>query len=113
MRNVLLIGTLPKLLQQRKRAFEASGYRVCIADDVSDAVKIIDEDRCDVVVIGVAIGENDRTQLARTLKRKCPTVKIVCLYLGGIRNAESADAVLQVTPEAQDLVRTVGFLVSA
>jgi DNA-binding NtrC family response regulator len=110
MHTVLLVGATTKLVKQRKEAFEASGYRVCIARDEDEAFRLVDAKRCDLVVIGVAMDEQHRTILARELKARRPHVKVICLYLGSIRNVEAADAVLQVTSGEQDLVHAARFL---
>jgi len=113
MPNALLLGTVPELLEQRRQAFEAAGYDVRIAHDLKSALRIVGAAPCDVIVIGHAVGERARTSLARTLKAKPRPPKIICLYLAAIRNAEEADAVLQVTSGVQGLVRTADLLIDA
>ena len=110
MPRILLIGTSAVLLAQRRQAFESAGYEVEVAS-VSQAVRLMECRQFDAVVTGHTIDERERAQLASAIRAKQLSSKIVCLYLGNIRNAEVANAVLQVTSPLEDLVHTVNELV--
>ena len=110
MLKVLLIGTYPVLLAQRQHAFESAGYEVKVSS-VSQAFRVIERQQFDAVILGHAIDEQERARLTSATTKKQHSCKVVCLYLGSIRNAEAANAVLQVTSPVEDLVRVVDELV--
>ena len=111
MPRILLIETYPVLLTQRRHAFESAGYEVYVSS-VSQAFGLIERKRFDAVVLGHAIDEQERERLTSATTTKQRSCKVVCLYLGSIRNAEVANAVLQATSPVEDLVRAVDELVS-
>jgi CheY-like chemotaxis protein len=109
MRTILLVGRFPELTRQRREAFESAGYAVHASNDIVLASERIERTQYDAVVIGHGIDEDERLHLTHAVKARRPAPKLVYLYIGSIRNAELADAVLHDS-SAEELVRSVELL---
>ena len=107
MEKVLLIGYLTDLVERRKRCLEAAAYEVICATAFSEVMRLIDEHKFKVVVLGQGVPETERNQIARKIKQANPATKLVMLYLASIKNAELADAIIHITTDPADLVHTI------
>jgi DNA-binding response OmpR family regulator len=106
---VLSVGRDPQLLQWRNNLLRRHGYIVTDARTVADAMSALGK-TYDVVIFGHLVPEEERNQIATAVKAGHPQTKIIMLYLGAIRRAEMADAVLSVGAKPDDLLRSIELL---
>jgi PleD family two-component response regulator len=111
MKSVLLIGTFPQLMNARREAFEAAGYRVFASRHVPGGIRAATRLGVDAVVVGHGFSDDERHRICEAIRRSSPTTCIVVLYLASVSGVELADAVLDVTGNVNDLVSTVDGLV--
>ena len=109
--RVLSIGRDLQLLEWRNNLLRSHGYIVTDARTASDAMAALGKSY-DVIIFGHAVPEEERNQIATAAKASHPETKIIMLYLGTIRRAELADAVLSVGGQPDDLVRSIEFLLA-
>lgn len=109
--RVLSVGRDPQLLQWRNNLLRRSGYLVTDARTAADAMAALGRPQ-DLVIFGHAVPEEERNQIAASARATQPKMKIIMLYLGRIRRAELADAVLSVSGRPEDLLRTIEHLVA-
>jgi DNA-binding response OmpR family regulator len=112
MAKVLLAGYIPEHLQERERLLRSAGHAVTIAPDFATASAAIGQDTFDVAVLGFSVPEEERNQIARRLKDSHPATKIIMIYFSSVKNTELADALMQTTSTAEDIVRAVNHLLS-
>lgn len=112
MARVLLVGYLIDLLRERQAAFCAEGFTVTAASSVGQALRECEHSLFDALVLGHAVPERERNQIARAAKEQNRATKLLMLYLASIRNAELADALLHTTVRPEEICRTVSYLLS-
>ena len=112
MAKVLLVGYIPELLLERERLLRSAGHTVTIAPDFATASAAIGQGTFDAAVLGFSVPEEERNQIARRLKDSHPATKIIMIYFASVRNTELADALMQTTATAEDIVRAVNHLLS-
>lgn len=109
--KVLSVGRDPQLLQWRNNMLRQRGYVVSDARTASDAMAALGRPH-DVIIFGHAVPEEERNQIAAAARSTQPAAKIIMLYLGTIRKAELADAVLSVGGKTEDLIHTIEHLLA-
>ena len=112
MARVLLVGYIPKMLQERERLLRAAGYDVTVAVSFATAASIIPQEPIDVAIFGYTVPETERNHLAAALKDAWPSSKIIIRYLTSINNTELADALMPTTATPEEILRAVNHLVS-
>jgi DNA-binding NtrC family response regulator len=112
MANILLVGYIAELLQERERTLRAAGYAVIMASTFASASAAIQRHKFDLAILGFSVPEADRSLLARALKDNEPNTKILMTYYASVKNTELADALMQDTASAEDILRAVNHLLS-
>jgi DNA-binding NtrC family response regulator len=102
---------LDRLVKRSERLREA-GYTVDMTSEFSQVEFLVKRNSYAAAVLGAAIPEQLRSQIARTMLARNPECVIVMLYEGSIRNAELADAVLNYDTAEQNLPETIRHLLS-
>ena len=110
--RVLLVGYIPELLQEPERVLRTVGYDVTVATSYSTASAAMEQDLIDVAVFGFSIPEDERNQMARTLKENIPAVKIIMIYFASLKNTELADALMPATVNADEILRAVNHILN-
>ena len=113
MANILLVGYIAELLQERERTLRAAGYAVIMASTFASASAAIQRHKFDLAILSFSVPETDRSLLARALKEGDPNTKILMTYYASIQNTELADALMQNTASAEDILRAVNHLLNA
>ena len=112
MEKILLVGYLTDLVEKRKQCLESAAYEVICATAFSEVMRLVDEHKFKVVVLGHGVPETERNRIAQKAKQVSPATKLIMLYLASIKNAELADALIHITTDPADLVRTIDDLTS-
>ena len=94
MSQILSIGFDKALSQVRNAALAGAGYAVDAARSGEEAQAFIIANWYDAVVIGEAVPDGTRAQLAQRIKRANPRIIVVMMYQAAIAHTELADAVL-------------------
>ncbi|MBZ5504770.1 MAG: hypothetical protein LAO78_04705 [Acidobacteriia bacterium] len=113
MARVLLVGYIAELLREREQMLRASGYEVTVAQSLATATAAIAQEVFDVAILGFSVPEAERNQVAQALKQANPSTKIILIYFSSVRNTELADALMQTTASAEEVVRAVNHLLGA
>lgn len=112
MAKILLVGYSAELLQERERTLRAAGYVVTVASTFAFASAAIHKHEFDLAILSFSVPESDRNLLARALKDADPHTKIIMTYYASIQNTELADAIMQDTAGAKDILRAVNHLLN-
>jgi DNA-binding NtrC family response regulator len=113
MAKVLLVGYIADLLRDRERILRAAGYEVTAAYSFATAANAIKQGFFDAAVLGYTVPEHERNQLARAIKQANPAAKIIMIYFDSVNNTQLADALLQTTASAEDVLRAVNHILNA
>jgi DNA-binding NtrC family response regulator len=112
MAKILLVGYIADLLRERERILHAAGHEVTAAYSFVTASTAIDGELFDAAVLGYTVPENERNQLARALKQANPAAKIIMIYFDSLTHTQLADALLQTTASAEDVLRAVNHILN-
>ena len=112
MASVLLAGYVPEFLEVRDKVLRAAKYEVTVSPTWASATAAIGQKIFDVAVLDFSIPEDERNRLARAIKQASPATRIIMIYFASIKNAELADALLQTSASAEDMVRAVHHLLN-
>jgi DNA-binding NtrC family response regulator len=112
MANILLVGYIAELLQERERTLRAAGYPVTFVTNFATATAAIQREKFALAILSFSVPEADRNQLARALKDADPNTKIIMTYYASVKNTELADALMQNTASAEDILRAVNHLLN-
>jgi DNA-binding NtrC family response regulator len=112
MANILLVGYIAELLQERERTLRSAGYAVIMASTFASAAAAIQRHKFDLAILSFSVPEADRNMLARALKETAPKTKILMTYYASVKNTELADALMQNTASAEDILRAVNHLLN-
>ena len=112
MAKILLVGYIAELLQERERTLRSAGYAVTLASTYASASAAIQKQKFELGILSFSVPEVDRNMLARALKDTDPKTKILITYSTSIRNTELADALMQNTASAEDILRAVNHLLN-
>jgi CheY-like chemotaxis protein len=77
--HVLSVGTDPLLLSSRTLILRAAGYQVEEAYTVKEAIRLVETDSIDVMLICHTIAKEDQQFLISTTRRKRRLMPILCL----------------------------------
>jgi len=105
------VGRDRQLLMWRNNLLRSQGYAVTDARTAADAMAALGKPY-DVIIFGHAVPEEERNQIAAAAKNAQPAAKIIMLYLGTIRRAELADALLSVVGKPEALLHTIEVLLA-
>jgi CheY-like chemotaxis protein len=109
--QILLVEYVHESLERRQRGLSRAGHSVTSAENFADGLRAIESGRYDVVVLGHAIPQQQRNRLAATAKNANRLTRVLLLYSAPVEHAELADALINNTASADDLRRTVEYLV--
>ena len=112
MAKILLVGYIAELLQERERTLRAAGYALTVASTFASASAVIQKHKFDLAILSFSVPEADRNQLARALKDADRNTKIIMIYYASVKNTELADALMQNTASAEDILRAVNHLLN-
>jgi DNA-binding response OmpR family regulator len=101
--RVLSVGYLVEQLQDRNQRLRKAGFTVDSTSDSDRAFALASANHYDCTVLGLAVPESVRNDIAAAVREKNPAAIVVMLYWGSIQNAELADAVLSVKTSDDDL----------
>jgi DNA-binding NtrC family response regulator len=111
--KILLIEYVHESLERRRRGLSAAGHTVASAQNLAEGLRAIQSRKFDVVVLGHAIPRQQRNNLAAAAKKASPLTRVLVLYSARVDQAELADALMDNTASAEDLRRTVEYLVDS
>lgn len=111
MAKILLIEHVHELRELRRRGLSTAGHSVVPAQNFAEGLRAIQSGKYDVVVLGHAIPRQQRNNLAAAAKKASPLTRVLVLYSARVDQAELADALMDNTASAEDLRRTVEYLV--
>jgi len=112
MAKILLVGYIAELLQENERTLRAADHKVTVASTFAAASSAIEQNAFAAAILGFSVPEGERNQLARALKNADPDTKIIMIYYASIRNTELADALMQNSASAEDILRAVNHLLN-
>jgi len=110
--NILLVGYIAELLQERERTLRAAGYAVIMASTFPSASAAIQRHKFDLAILSFSVPEADRNLLARALKDTDPNTKILMTYYASVRNTELADALMHNNASSEEILRAVNHLLN-
>ena len=111
MTRVLLFGYMEDLLRKRHDALCRAGLEVTSVNSRNAALRLLENEQFDVVVVGHRVPSGDRNDVAMRA-RLARESRVIFLYRWSIRDAEPADALLNVDGNPQDLVAAIQRLAS-
>ncbi len=109
--RVLSLDRAAELLLARNQALRAQGYTVTESRTSADAMAALGRPP-QVIIFGHLVPEHERNLIASAARASYPGVKIVVLCQGGIRDAGPADALVTVSDDPSELVKTVAYLLA-
>ena len=109
MQKILSVGCIPALFQQRNAALSAAGLAVHEAAGTAEALRMINANVFDIVILGYGLQPDERDKLARAIRRRKRDSKIVMLYQGRITGTELADAII-AADDPQRVVEAIQML---
>jgi CheY-like chemotaxis protein len=109
--RVLSLGRHRELLRSRERLLESAGFKVASVTTRNAAERLLRAKRFNVLVVGHAVPIRERIEAA-VLAKSMQGIPVVCMYLGSIFQAESADAILSADGSPEDLISTIHRLVA-
>ena len=109
---VLNVGREPSFRELRHRLLIEAGYTVFSVETVAESEEALNNQPCDVLVVGAWVPKADRDQVVRMVKDRNQKATIVFYYDQNIEGTEQADAILNFRGDHADLVRTLQHLLS-
>lgn len=111
--QVLVIDDESIVRTTLRRALEEEGFSVRTAESAKTALRCVDEQRPDVAVVDLKLGEASGLDLLRDLKRRCPSaVAIMISAYGDVQDVVQAmklgaDDYVQKPYDLDDMVRCI------
>jgi DNA-binding NtrC family response regulator len=109
--QILLVEYVYESLERRQRGLSRAGHGVKPAQNFDEGLHAIESGSYDVVVLGHDIPQQQRNRLAAAAKEANPLTRVLVLYSAPVEHAEMADALINNSASADDLRRTVEYLV--
>ncbi len=109
MQKILSVGSIEDLFRQRNAALIAAGLAVSEAAGLAQALRLINSEAFEIVILGYGLQAEDRDKLARAIRRRMRDCKIIMLYEGRITGTEMADAII-AADDPQRVVEAVQML---
>jgi PleD family two-component response regulator len=106
MQRVLSVGYALAPFKERNAVLAAAGLAVREAIGLVQALRMIEDEEFDVVVLGAALSTEDRNRIAQVTRRRKCNSKIIMLYDGRITGTELADAII-AADDPQRVVDTI------
>lgn len=108
--QILCIEYVRESLERRRCGLDTAGHTVASAQNFADGLRAIELGKYDVVVLGNSIPQEQRNSLAAAAKKARPATRVLVMYSDTVYHAELADALINTTATAEDLHRTVEYL---
>jgi YesN/AraC family two-component response regulator len=83
MYNILVVDDEPMIREGLKMALEMEGHKTCTAADGSEALRMINEHKPDLVITDIIMPESDGIEVICTIRDKFPDIKILAISGGG------------------------------
>jgi CheY-like chemotaxis protein len=112
MAKILLVGCVQELIEERESVLRNGGHEVTLATKLSDAHQAAQQQAFDLAVLGFSVPEQERNQLAWTIKSKHPNTKIIMLYFARPGHTEFADVLVQSNVRPEALLRAVNYILN-
>jgi DNA-binding response OmpR family regulator len=106
MQRVLSVGYALAPFKQRNAVLAAAGLTVREAIGLVQALRMIEDEPFDILVIGTALANEDRSKIAQAARQRRNQSKIIMLYDGRITETELADAII-AADDPQRVVETI------
>jgi len=98
--HILSVGKNPSLMSSRTLLLRAAGYRVEEAYTVDKAVKLVEEDFIDAMLICHTVSRNDQQILISTVRRKRSSMPVLCLRSYAYESVPRTCIAVDNAPEA-------------
>jgi DNA-binding NtrC family response regulator len=108
--RILSVGYLQEFLNKRAELLAGEGHQVVSVRCAEDVIKQLEKQNFDVAIFGHGIPTEDRNLMTGHIKECCASTSVIYLYDKSIKQAEAADAILNVLGAPEDLVNTVKYL---
>lgn len=81
--DILVVDDEPMIREGLKVALEIEGHRTLTASDGNEALKIVNEEKPDLIITDIIMPETDGIELICTVKENNPGIKILAISGGG------------------------------
>ena len=84
-RQILIVDDEPKVLKLFTRLLNEGGYSVTTVDSANDAVKVLNEQRVDLLILDLSMPQPDGFDLLKSLRVERPGLRILVIsgYMEG------------------------------
>lgn len=116
MKRILVIDDDPMLCGLYKTILSNEGYRVYVASNGNDGLKLLRQELCELVITDIFMPEKEGIETITELKSKYPGIKIIAISGGGAMKRQitlqiakdlGSDRVLEKPIEIETLITTV------
>jgi YesN/AraC family two-component response regulator len=83
MYDILVVDDEPMIREGLKVALEMEGHRAITASDGTEALKMVDETKPQVIITDIIMPETDGIEVICTVKESNPDIKILAISGGG------------------------------
>ena len=77
--NLLVVDDEPDVLEVFKDVFKKEGYTVFTAGDSEEALKVLEESSCDVLITDICLPGEDGIGLIKQTKRRWPKMPMIAM----------------------------------
>ena len=109
--RILSFGYDRNLLRIRHQSLEMAGFKVVSVTNKEATECFLLAKRFQVLIVGHAVPVKERIEVS-LLAKSLKNMQVICFYLGSIRQAESADAILSLEGTSEDLILAIHRLVN-
>ncbi len=83
MYDILVVDDEPMIREGLKVALEMEGHRATTACDGNEAIRLVEENRPQLIITDIIMPESDGIEVITTVKEKNPEIKILAISGGG------------------------------
>jgi len=88
MHKILIIDDAPIIRDMLKTLFEQEGFKILLAENGKEGLKLFKKDPADLVITDIIMPEKEGLQTIRDLHRQDPALPIIAISGGGIVGPE-------------------------
>ncbi|MCP4694554.1 MAG: response regulator, partial [Desulfobacterales bacterium] len=81
--HILIIDDERQIRLMLRRLFESKGYKITVASDGAEGMKLYRENPADLIITDLLMPEKEGLETIRELKKEYPAVKIIAMSGGG------------------------------
>ncbi len=81
--DILLVDDEPMIREGLKIALEMEGHKTMTAADGNEAIKMVEENKPQIIITDIIMPESDGIEVICTLKESNPEIKILAISGGG------------------------------